>query len=61
LSGIQSIEQVTLWECHGATNAGVAALARLPRLREVRVSGMPKVTHEVVAAFPAGVRVEHSP
>jgi hypothetical protein len=61
LSDIQSLEQVTLSECHRVTTAGVAALARLPRLREVRVAGMAKVTHEVVAAFPPGVRVEYSP
>ncbi|MDQ3949131.1 MAG: hypothetical protein M3282_02195 [Gemmatimonadota bacterium] len=61
LSGVQSLEQVTLSECHRVTSAGIAALARLPRLREVHLAGMPKVTHEVVAAFPPGVRVEYSP
>jgi hypothetical protein len=40
----------------GLTNARVAPLARLPRLRELRVSGG-GVTIEVRAAFPANVEV----
>lgn len=59
LSGIQSLEEVTLAECHRVTGSGITALARLPRLREVHMSGMAKVTPEVVTAFPPGVRVEY--
>ena len=61
LSGIQSLEEVTLSTCARVTNAGIATLARLPHLREVRVSGMPKVTQDVAAAFPTGVNVEYGP
>jgi hypothetical protein len=56
LSGMDSLERVTFDTCHGLTNAGVAKLARLPRLRELRVSGG-AVTREVRAAFPPGVSV----
>jgi hypothetical protein len=61
LSSIQSLEKVTLSSCARVTNAGIGALARLPRLHEVRVSGMPMVTKDVVAAFSSDVRVQYSP
>jgi len=38
LSQMQSLESVTLDGCAGVTEAGVAHLARLPRLKELRVS-----------------------
>ena len=60
LSGVRSLEEVELDSCAGLTDAGVAALARLPGLREVRLSGMRNVTRDVAAAFPAGVRVSYS-
>lgn len=56
LSTMDSLERITFDTCHGLTNAGVARLARLPRLRELRVSGR-GVTADVVAAFPGGVSV----
>ena len=37
LSGMDSLERVTFDTCHGLTNAGVARLARLPRLRAARL------------------------
>ena len=58
LSGITSLEQVEFSGCAGLTGKGIAALARLPRLRELRVGGMTNVTSDIVAAFPASVRVE---
>jgi len=59
LSGMPSLEEVTFDSCAGLTNTGIAALARLPRLREVSVGGMPGVTADVAAAFPPHVRVKH--
>jgi hypothetical protein len=56
LAGMDSLERVTFDGCHALTDAGVAALARLPRLRELRVSGR-GVTQEVGRAFPPGVDV----
>jgi hypothetical protein len=61
LSGMPSLEEITFDSCAGLTNAGVAALARLPWLRELRVGGMPRVTGEVAAAFAPHVRVRHDP
>ena len=59
LSEIDSLESVTFDACHGLTNAGVAALAHLPRLKEVRVAGN-GLTRDVVKAFPPGVTVHYS-
>jgi hypothetical protein len=56
LSTMDSLERITLDVCHGVTNAGIAALARLPHLRELRVSGR-GVTPDVRAAFGPGVNV----
>jgi len=56
LSGMDSLERITFDACHGLTNAGVARLARLPRLRELRVSGK-WVTSDVADAFSARVNV----
>jgi hypothetical protein len=56
LSTMDSLERITFDTCHGLTNAGVARLARLPKLRELRVSGR-GVTPDVRAAFPPGVEV----
>jgi hypothetical protein len=45
LAGMPSLERVSFYGCPGVTDAGVAALARLPRLREVDISG-PNITRE---------------
>jgi len=56
LSTMVSLERVTFDTCHGLTNAGVARLARLPKLRELRVSGK-GITSGVHEAFPSRIRV----
>lgn len=56
LSGMDSLERITFDTCHGLTNTGVARLARLPRLRELRVSGR-GLTSDVAAPFPPRVQV----
>lgn len=56
LSAMESLERIAFDTCHGLTDAGVARLARLPRLRELRVSGQ-GVTPGVRAAFPPGVDI----
>ena len=53
---MESLERITFDTCHGLTNDGVARLARLPKLRELRVSGR-GVTSDVRAAFPPAVQV----
>jgi Leucine Rich repeat len=60
LSNMDSLEDVTFDSCARLSNAGIAALARLPRLRELHVGSMPKVTAEVAAAFPPTVRVRYA-
>jgi hypothetical protein len=56
LATLDSLERITFDTCHGLTNAGVARLARLPKLRELRVSGR-GVTSDVRRAFPPTVEV----
>jgi hypothetical protein len=56
LSTMDSLERITFDTCHELTNAGIARLARLPRLRELNASGR-QITSEVRKAFPATVEV----
>jgi hypothetical protein len=56
LSTMDSLERITFDMCHGLTNTGVARLARLPKLRELRVSGR-GVTPEIKTLFPPTVTV----
>ncbi len=60
LSRMPSLENLEFWNCAGITNAGVAQLAALPGLREISVDGCQQVTPEIIALFPAHVRVRHS-
>jgi hypothetical protein len=55
LSGINALEEVEIYGCPGVTDEGVARLARLPNLREVKISGQ-HVTSAIFDAFPAGVK-----
>jgi hypothetical protein len=59
LSGMETLEEVTFDSCAGLTNRGVSALARLPRLAKLGVSGMAGVTREVTAAFAPRVSVRY--
>lgn len=59
LALLAPLEEITFDSCAGLSNAGIAALARLPRLRELRVESMPNVTREVTSAFGSGVRVRY--
>jgi Leucine-rich repeat (LRR) protein len=60
LSKMDSLEDVTFDSCAGLSNAGIASLARLPRLRALSVGGMRRVTADVVGAFPPTVSVRYS-
>jgi hypothetical protein len=55
-----TLEQVDLYECQRVTDAGVAHLARLPRLAEVNLDGLPGVTLAGTRVFPSSVRVRYS-
>ncbi len=61
MSTMDSLEDLTFSACALLTSAGIAALARLPRLRELDVAGMPNVTEDVVRVFPPSVNVKYSP
>ena len=54
-----TLEEVTFSACAGITDEGVAALAALPRLRTLRVSGR-HVTPRVAERFGPQVHVEYS-
>jgi Leucine Rich repeat len=60
LSGMDSLEAITFDACHSVTDSGVAALARLPRLKELRVAGN-GVTQKVTSMFGPAVSVHYSP
>jgi hypothetical protein len=60
LGSMESLEQVDLYECSGVTDAGLPSLARLPKLREVHLDGLPGVTLEGTKVFRPGVHVFHS-
>jgi hypothetical protein len=60
LGRISSLERLEFRECPGITNAGMADLASLPRLREIFLSGLPNVSRVSAALFPASVRVDYS-
>jgi hypothetical protein len=57
LATMPSLEKVGLSGCAGVTNAGISALKRAPRLRELSLGGMQRVTRDAVADFPATVHV----
>jgi hypothetical protein len=59
LGGMSSIERLTFEGCADVSDAGLPALARLPRLREVSLGGMRRVTREGLYALPPGVRVTY--
>jgi hypothetical protein len=55
MSGMATLEQITFDSCAGLTNNGIAALARLPRLQRLSVSGMKHVTPDILTVFREGV------
>lgn len=61
LANMDSLERIQFWETAGVTAAGVRLLRRLPHLRELGLEGLPHVTADVAAEFPARVRVSYAP
>jgi hypothetical protein len=59
LGRMETLERVELWQTAGVTDAGIAHLTSLPRLRELAVSGVPRVTRQGVSVFPPRVRVDY--
>ena len=60
LSHMDSLQSITFDACNNLTNAGIASLARLPGLQELRVSGN-ALTPAVTGAFPPRVTVHYAP
>lgn len=60
LGRMLSLESIELYETKGVTNAGLAHLADLPRLREIHLSGLPNVTLAGAQVFPPHVRVDYN-
>jgi hypothetical protein len=59
LARMRTLERVRLWHCDGVTDAGVVALARLPRLKDVSLQGLPGVSAEAAARFRPDVRMRY--
>ena len=60
LGKMDSLEKLEFWNISGITAAGVKALTRLPRLREVSFDGCINITHDAATIFPATVQVHYS-
>jgi hypothetical protein len=61
LSRLDTLERLEFWEVAGITNAGLAALARLPHLQELSVGGSSRITAAAAALFAPSVRVKLEP
>jgi hypothetical protein len=59
LGRMESLESVEFYETKYVTDAGLVFLASLPRLREIRLGGLPNVTYAGTRIFPAHVRVNY--
>jgi hypothetical protein len=60
LGRMSSLEKLEFWQCAGITDAGIAHLTQLPRLREIGLDGLPHVSAAISSLFPSGVRVNYS-
>lgn len=60
LGRMSSLESIMFWHTTGVTNDGVKALAALPRLCELTLEGLSRVTRDIIAAFPPRVRVNYA-
>jgi hypothetical protein len=61
LSRMSSLEELSFEGCKWITDAGIAALANLPHLRELSCGNSPNVTRASISVFPATIRVNYSP
>ena len=59
LARMESLEHIELWACAGISDAGVARLTGLPRLREISIEGSPRVTEQGMELFPESVRIKY--
>ena len=59
LGQMSSLDSLEFYECSRITNAGVAHLAGMPRLKEITIGGSPNVTRVGMSVFPAAIRVNY--
>ena len=59
LGRMPSLESTEFYETNDVTDAGLLHLVKLPHLREVRLTHLPKVTLAGASVFPARVSVEY--
>jgi len=59
LGRMQSLESIEFYETKDVTDAGLLHLVKLPRLREIRLTHLPKVTLTGTSVFPARVNVDY--
>jgi len=59
LGRMESLERLEFHACGGITTAGIAHLARLPKLREIGLEGSAGMTEDVARMFPAAVHVRY--
>jgi hypothetical protein len=59
LGRMQSLESVELYETKGVTDAGLAHLKGLPRLREIRLRGLPNASYAGSSMFAPHVNVDY--
>lgn len=60
LGGMDSLEKLEFWNISGITQEGVAALARLPRLKQVSFDGCVNITLDATSVFGEAVEVHYS-
>ena len=61
LSRMPTLERVEIYECLDVSNHGLAFLATLPKLREIALAGLPRVTRVGTHVFPQHVHVDYVP
>jgi ankyrin repeat protein len=61
LSRMDTLERIEIYECLAVSDQGLAFLAQLPRLREVSLAGLPRVTEQGLSVFPQHVHVDYLP
>jgi hypothetical protein len=60
LASMTAFENLQFWQCMDITNAGVAHLAGLPKLRRLEIHNSPKVSRNITQLFRESVQVHYS-
>jgi hypothetical protein len=60
LSRMDALEHLAFWQCMSLTDAGVAHLVRLPKLRQIEIYGSPNVSRAETELFREDVDVHYT-